>query len=465
MAKHAKKEKVAKGKKAVAKEKGKKNNAKKGAKYILKHLYFGKNLLDPYINEDGCPFYLNKGKDEMSQLKLKNIVKGRNADNEELCRRPGMGLALDAASLNHGAKALVKHCSGQWPPEVKADMDKTGMLQVCALFEGDDGKVLLEALDTLDVGRSRQPKKKPVRKAVQALVRFLTNDVADKQKQFARMMTFAARQYLFASTALKGLALGNHLPDWAAKFQGQQSKEIEGWRKKPSDTARLVEALTAELLAKIENDEPSGRRRTVSESSEGQQASESEEKEAEDDSASEEAGADGSDSDSGSDAAPPASSTESSDSTAKKKVKHAKKAKEKHPKKDKKDSKKDKKEPKKSKEADAAEAKTAAFTAWRQGDVQCLTVDATNFKQEIGNLPGGTVKTEEVMALVSRVPDQVQEHYPSFRATVDEVKKQEADVISNSLGKKLVAKLAALASEAEAWWEEQTGGATAAAST
>ena len=63
------------------------------------------------------------------------------------------------------------------------------------------------------------------------------------------------------------------------------------------------------------------------------------------------------------------------------------------------------------------------------------------------------------------MPDQVHEHYPSFRATVDEVKKQEADVISNSLGKKLVAKLAALASEAEAWWEEQTGGATAAAST
>ena len=468
MAKRASKKNSAKDKQKLRKEKAQKKSVKRGAKYIPKHLFFGKNLLAPYTNEDGCPFYLNKGKDELSQLKLKTILKGRNADNEELCRRLGMGLALDAASLNHGAKSMVKHCSSQWPPEVKADLDKTGILQAHALLEGDDG-VLLEALDTLDVGKSRRPGKKAVRKAVQALVRFLTNDAANKQKQFARMMTFTAKLYLLSSTALKLIALSSNLPEWAAKFHGEQSKDMERWRKKPDDEARLVEALTAELLAKIDNNEPRGKKKKVSDPSEEGQASASEEEEIEEDSISEEEGA-GSDSDSNSDAAPPVS-TESDDSSAKIKLKHSKEAKEKKAKKDKKDPKKNKKESKKdntepkAKEANAADAKTASFSAWRQGDVQCLSADVTNFKQEIGNLPGGQVKTEAVMALVSRVPDQVQEHYPSLRTTVGEVETQDAAMISNTLGKKLVAKLAALTSEAEAWWEEQTGGATANGST
>ena len=67
MAKRASKEKVAKGKKAASKEKSEKKDRKKGAKFIPKHLA-------PCSNEDVCPFYLNKGKDEMSQLKLKNTL-------------------------------------------------------------------------------------------------------------------------------------------------------------------------------------------------------------------------------------------------------------------------------------------------------------------------------------------------------------------------------------------------------
>lgn len=87
---------------------------KKGPKIVPKHMYFGKNLLAPYINEDGCPFYVGKNKDEKETLKLKQIRKDRNSSNEEMCRRMGMGLALDAANLHGGAACLAKHCSGDW---------------------------------------------------------------------------------------------------------------------------------------------------------------------------------------------------------------------------------------------------------------------------------------------------------------------------------------------------------------
>ena len=40
----------------------------------------------------------------------------------------------------------------------------------------------------------------------------------------------------------------------------------------------------------------------------------------------------------------------------------------------------------------------------------------------------------------------------------------EEDMVPNALAKKIVVKLAAVACEAEVWWEEQRGGATATGS-
>lgn len=58
----------------------------------------------------------------------------------------------------------------------------------------------------------------------------------------------------------------------------------------------------------------------------------------------------------------------------------------------------------------------------------------------------------------------MKEHFPKLKEAETEVQKAEAEMIGNAVAKRALVKLAAVTSEAEAWWEEQAGGLTAAAS-
>ena len=80
----------------------------KDEKFVPKYEYFAKSKLASYPNVDGVCLHLGKGQDERSFFALKNICQTRSGKNDELCRRLGMGIALDAASAQHGAQLLQK---------------------------------------------------------------------------------------------------------------------------------------------------------------------------------------------------------------------------------------------------------------------------------------------------------------------------------------------------------------------
>ena len=52
-----------------------------------------------------CVYY-SKGDDERKFFKPAAVCRSPTGRNEELCRRLGMGLALDAASVHNGMKVL-----------------------------------------------------------------------------------------------------------------------------------------------------------------------------------------------------------------------------------------------------------------------------------------------------------------------------------------------------------------------
>ena len=87
------------------------------SKSVPKYEYFAKAKLASYQNEDGRCLHLQE-QDEKSFFDLSSIVKGRRGGNEELCRRMGMGIALDAAAAASGVNILNKHFSGEWPEGV-----------------------------------------------------------------------------------------------------------------------------------------------------------------------------------------------------------------------------------------------------------------------------------------------------------------------------------------------------------
>lgn len=479
-------------------KKGKGQGKKKLPSFIPKHKYFAKSKLAPYVNEEGSPFYTGKNQDEKTALKFKNIRKALNANNEELCRRLGMGLALDAATLDHGVKAIIKHCGGDWPQEMKEALGKTGIPFIKDALATEEGRAFAEAAQLLNVGRAKKPEPKKVKKAVEKFVKHCTSQGAEWQKHLARLATFMGKGYLMAMTLLKDMALLDNCADWASKFETPQTKAVEAWRKKPQDQKRLLEALTATLLTKIEANETEGRKkRKASDSSDGESSDRGGDEK--DDSSVEEA-APGSEEASGDsemeedeDAEVPTSSPAPSASESEADRKSTK------PNKLKKDKKKEKKEnkeknkntatdetkksktlkektekelkqakalAKKEKERAAAEeAKTASFTSWRQGDVQLLNNAVANCKAQIGDLPDGKVKKEEILELLAQLPELVKKHFPKLVEAETEIKQAEEEMVSNVVAKRAFVKLAAVTSEAEVWWEEQAGGLTAAAST
>ena len=157
--------------------------------------------------------------DEKSALKFQNIRKALNGSNAELCRRLGMGLALDAATLDHGVKAIIKHCGGDWPQEMKVALAKTGILFIKDALATEEGRAFAEAAQLLNVGRTKKPDGKKVKKAVEKFMKHCAGQGSEWQNHSARK-----GGYLMALTLLKDMALLNNCVDWASMSETLQTK-------------------------------------------------------------------------------------------------------------------------------------------------------------------------------------------------------------------------------------------------
>ena len=202
---------------------------------------------------------------------MKNILKTRNSGNEELCHRIGMGLALDAASAHHGVEVLHKHFEEAIPAvpeEHAAQLGKTGLPKLLEALRSESGKKFVGCLTVLNVGKSGQPAESDVKDAVKTFVAYLQDPKGTLHRNLTRLATDAAALYLFAMTLLKDMALVQSPEGWAEKVEGKQSDAVKAWKRKPADEKKLRQALVAELMVKVENNEPApGKKRRVSDSS------------------------------------------------------------------------------------------------------------------------------------------------------------------------------------------------------
>ena len=141
--------------------KGKKSEAKKKKKsqgaIVPRYAYFAKSALAAYPDENGVPLYLPKGVDEKTFLRLGTIFDSRSGKDEELFRRIGMALALDAASTHNGARLLRKRFGESLPGEMREKLRKTGIPGVMEAFATAGGKAFVQSLSVLDVGKTRRP--------------------------------------------------------------------------------------------------------------------------------------------------------------------------------------------------------------------------------------------------------------------------------------------------------------------
>ena len=238
------------------------------AKFVPKYEYFAKAKLASYPNEDGGCLHLEKGQDEKKFFELESIVKSRSGRNEELCRRMGMGIALDAAAAACGVAVLDKHFSGEWPEEVQKELRKSGLPKIKAALSTEKGKAFAAAVKVLNVGKEGHPREDDIKKAIKTFVAYLQDDPDQLRVALARLAADASCLYLCAMTLLKDMALLQHPKDWAKKVEGKQSEAVKAWMRRPTDVDKLRKALVTEVMAKVKSHQPSkGQKRKASESS------------------------------------------------------------------------------------------------------------------------------------------------------------------------------------------------------
>jgi hypothetical protein len=111
-------------------------------------------------------------------------------------------------------------------------------------------------LEVLNVGKTGQPAEKAVKKAMKVFVEYLKEDDGTLSRNLARLASDAAGLYLFAMTLLKDMALLADPESWAGKVEGKQGDAVKAWQRKPKSTDKLLAALVAELMGKIQKNEP-----------------------------------------------------------------------------------------------------------------------------------------------------------------------------------------------------------------
>ena len=253
------------------KGRGDKTKKQDKAAVVPKYEFWAKNKLASYPSEDGTCLYFGKGQGAREFFALDSICQSRSAKNEELCKRIGMGLALDAATLHTGAQLLQKRVAEDLPDELqKGPFAKTGIPKLMQELSSEAGSNFVEALAVLNVGKTGQPSEKAVKKAMAVFVEYLQEEDGTRKLRhhLSRLASDAAALYLFAMTFLKDFALFTHPKDWAGKVEAKQSEAVKKWLKDPKNSEKLQKALVAELMAKVENNEAApGKKRKASDSS------------------------------------------------------------------------------------------------------------------------------------------------------------------------------------------------------
>ena len=232
--------------------------------YVPKKFYLARDKLAAYPDEDGCPFYLGDAEDEKSFFAPGFLLSTRSSRNEEYFHRPGMALSLGAASMHRACRTMKDRLLPCWalkgadePVEKILDFEakfkKTGLTGLVDLLATSDGERLLEALETLDVGREGRRDQQRVEKAVRDLVDLLGEHGQQLRKNASRAASFAAKVYLGSMSIMEHLELLEHRKDWAKNMEdaAKGNKHIKAWTKNPKDGDLLIDALTAAFMEKV----------------------------------------------------------------------------------------------------------------------------------------------------------------------------------------------------------------------
>ena len=215
---------------------------------IPRYRLWAKSTLAPYPAEDGNPLYSGDLEPE-EFLAEKRMVQSLTSSNSEWLSRPGMAICLAAASLRAGSKEIIKG-----PP------DAVKQLQ---LFLKNNPN-FLEAIKTLDVGKSKVPDKKAIKKGVTNLVKGFTEASSESRNAFCKLTLHAAKLFLFGMHALETMELLRNPKIYAKKMSRlPKSKntpmELEDWIKHPNDEARLKDMLSQALISKVKTHQKEAR--------------------------------------------------------------------------------------------------------------------------------------------------------------------------------------------------------------
>ena len=238
---------------------GGKDKDAKGSYNIPKYMLFPKHALAPYPNESSNPLY--SGDLEAEEfLEFKAIAKSRTAGNCEFLRRPGMATSLAASALRVGSEELIKGSLG-------------GLESMTKFAKGK--KDFVKCLKVLDTGKTRQPDKKQVERAMNVFVDTLQNLDAEERKGLSDLALTSARLYLFAMNALEAADMLGNPKMYARKLEKTPDgkKSFGDFMKEPSDANKLKAMLVRCLLDKIKKNKETKKDAAVKDTSDGDSAS------------------------------------------------------------------------------------------------------------------------------------------------------------------------------------------------
>ena len=152
--------------------------------------------------------------------------------------------------------------------DVAKQLKKTGVPGLLAALATEEGKDFMTALTTLDVGQTKKPAEKDVKKALKVFREYLESEDKDFHRSLTWLASQSAALYLGAMALLKDMAFFQDPKGWISKVEGKQKDEVRAWQKSPSDKKKMDKALLVEFMKKVQDNEPDkDKKRKASDSS------------------------------------------------------------------------------------------------------------------------------------------------------------------------------------------------------
>ena len=201
---------------------------------IPKYQHFPKASLAPYPDEDGNPLWVGE-KESLDELQ------SLNPKNSEMLARPGMGVCLAAAAMDHGARDLVRGAA------------KKAVSDMSAFLTAGSAKPFLEAVRVLNLGKTGTASRSAVEKA--KYVAFMQKNDEAMQAALVNLIGSAGRLYLLGMHLVEQRAFFGKLGSWAKKWRNSPGNvaALEKWLKELSNQSKLETSLVKLLLEKIGN--------------------------------------------------------------------------------------------------------------------------------------------------------------------------------------------------------------------